>query len=1499
MKHILNNSARRIAGVGLLYLLALSCGSPVAHAGLSFELLLIREQQGTSYYFYTELQTNSTLPAASPGNYLIASPQQPTNGSWRQFDLTANGLKFTGGGNNSSGDFDSVMQQITNGNWTILFTNATTTNLYHFTVSAPTLTSNMLPALIVTSPAENEILETNRPAFTWQWPASWGVNSDAFVFNDDFSFFQYDSLPQAQKSWFMATPLPRAETLHFQLRYTTNYPTPLLVASTPLDTSSAQPISGWVSTSTLQAIENVNFSVSPASGGHTLIAHYTFDDSGNLGQDSSGHGNDMNGGSWWGPAHQFATNSAAGDGAVEFFGASSITPSDSTRTNWNMTLAGSFSISAWVKTTASRGNDDDNAYFGASIFWAFNDQNGTNDTIPLAITGSKAAFTTRDGAGNFTTLHSGASVNDGSYHLITVTRNQSTGEKKTYVDGNFQASEIGTTEPLNGNDYYLSIGGTFLSSYSGLLDDVQIYSGVLSANEVAALHSSPGSAVPDVSGSGLMVHYDFDEGTVVAPDVSGNGNNIVHAGNFGGSGPAISLDTIAGAGSVSFDGSSYLTASSNLLATIAKDFSISVWVKTSQNFGFPGDMAYAGAAIVCADIFTGNAGDAIPIALTAGQVAFNTGDGFTDQTLNSSATVNDNAWHHLAVTRSQATGEKQIYIDGVLDNSEMGTTALLNGPQLLTVGAKSDASDPDPASPDNSGSQGYDGLLDDLQVYNRVLSSDEITYLHAHPGSTVTSPTIPLGNALNATNLSWTTGGDASWFVETTNTHDNVSAAQSGTIGDNQESWTQTTVTGPGTLSFWWNVSSEGGSDYLEFLIDGNWQNDITGEQGWEQRTYPIGPGSHTLLWRYYKNGSGSSGSDAGFLDEVSFAGITNTPPVITVSPFSQTNYPGYQVALLAAATSNLAITWQWYKAGSALPIPNATNGLYIPANSGTAGAVGSYFAIATNIVGSATTLVSTVTFQNAALPPDWSCAFTAPFANNPANTTSDYNIASLLDSAGNIYTVGSVNGTNVFGSDILISANGKDGSSFLKQTATGTPMWGRCMTNNGNGSSFPRGLAAAPGDGFYAMGLFFGTNWLGTNKLVDVAGGSTYLARFDANGSNLWVRTIVGTNFNFPTHHTLVSDPAGNVTLSALISGYTSFGSTNLTATGQQGILAQYDPSGNVRWLQIPSAWPDYLTYSAGRIYGCMGGGSTNYIGGVTNVSDRRRALFCINATNGQAVWMQPFAAFKDQGSPGGFGDNQALVAVSGTNVFVVGSAYGTNVVFGPCSVSFPDTVGQYFARYDTNGNAQLATSFGSQFTWPWAALADASGNVYVGSDFDTYSIFGSMIIAAPFYETVQSVGTIENRIPGQACVAKFDRNGNPIWARSAQSSSSYLNVRDITLAPDGVWACGFFQPIGSFGTNTLYGGTPPYHNSGYLARITDGVALPLPLTLLNPAIAGGNFSFSFQSLAGFTYTVLYRTHAAAGLWQTNSTVSGDGSVKLISIPATNSQRFFRVRST
>jgi hypothetical protein len=63
---------------------------------------------------------------------------------------------------------------------------------------------------------------------------------------------------------------------------------------------------------------------------------------------------------------------------------------------------------------------------------------------------------------------------------------------------------------------------------------------------------------------------------------------------------------------------------------------------------------------------------------------------------------------------------------------------------------------------------------------------------------------VPIGEAVDATNLTWTASGNVSWFGETNITHDGLDAAQSGLIGDNQQSILQTTVSGPGSVNFWW-----------------------------------------------------------------------------------------------------------------------------------------------------------------------------------------------------------------------------------------------------------------------------------------------------------------------------------------------------------------------------------------------------------------------------------------------------------------------------------------------------------------------------------------------------------------------------------------------------------------------------------------------------------------------------------------------------------------------
>ena len=138
------------------------------------------------------------------------------------------------------------------------------------------------------------------------------------------------------------------------------------------------------------------------------------------------------------------------------------------------------------------------------------------------------------------------------------------------------------------------------------------------------------------------------------------------------------------------------------------------------------------------------------------------------------------------------------------------------------------------------------------------------------PAPTPPAPSNPLSEALD-TALSFTTGGSADWFAQTTTSYYDGDAARSPDISHSQDSWMQTTVSGAGTVKFYWKVSSEEDFDFLEFYIDGSLQQKISGlEDDWERQTYMISTsGSHTLEWRYVKDGSGDSGSDCGWVDKV------------------------------------------------------------------------------------------------------------------------------------------------------------------------------------------------------------------------------------------------------------------------------------------------------------------------------------------------------------------------------------------------------------------------------------------------------------------------------------------------------------------------------------------------------------------------------------------------------------------------------------------------------
>ncbi|NIM13105.1 MAG: hypothetical protein GTO45_13395 [Candidatus Aminicenantes bacterium] len=136
--------------------------------------------------------------------------------------------------------------------------------------------------------------------------------------------------------------------------------------------------------------------------------------------------------------------------------------------------------------------------------------------------------------------------------------------------------------------------------------------------------------------------------------------------------------------------------------------------------------------------------------------------------------------------------------------------------------------------------------------------------------------------------LTWVTGGNADWFEQTADYYYDDDAVQSGAISHSQSTYIQTTVIGPGQLSFWWKVSSSY-SDYLKFYIDGELKNSISGTYSystWHQRTYTISEGTHTLKWSYEKNAYYTYGSDCGWVDKVEY-----TPDLAIVLNRSQLTF--------------------------------------------------------------------------------------------------------------------------------------------------------------------------------------------------------------------------------------------------------------------------------------------------------------------------------------------------------------------------------------------------------------------------------------------------------------------------------------------------------------------------------------------------------------------------------------------------------------------------------
>ena len=225
---------------------------------------------------------------------------------------------------------------------------------------------------------------------------------------------------------------------------------------------------------------------------------------------------------------------------------------------------------------------------------------------------------------------------------------------------------------------------------------------------------------------------------------------------------------------------------------------------------------------------------------------------------------------------------------------------------------------------------------------------------NAH-GSATSAPAVltvfDYAPALESPDISWTSFGDGVWIPEATVSHDGVSAVMAPSLpspGGEARATLRGTITGPGTLKFWWKSSGSSFGQLLGFYLNNSpgYLFSIFGNADWQQKTVYLGAGVQTLDWVYRRFGPTPQGQV--WVDNVTF-----TPgavaPFITGQPASQAQAPGADVHLAVSAAGTPPLAYQWKVDGS--DIPGATDANFTLTNFQPSEA-GTYTVAITNMAG-------------------------------------------------------------------------------------------------------------------------------------------------------------------------------------------------------------------------------------------------------------------------------------------------------------------------------------------------------------------------------------------------------------------------------------------------------------------------------------------------------------------------------------------------------------------
>jgi gliding motility-associated-like protein len=313
---------------------------------------------------------------------------------------------------------------------------------------------------------------------------------------------------------------------------------------------------------------------------------------------------------------------------------------------------------------------------------------------------------------------------------------------------------------------------------------------------------------------------------------------------------------------------------------------------------------------------------------------------------------------------------------------------------------------------------------------------------------------------------------------------------------------------------------------------------------------------------------------------------------------------------------------------------------------------------------------------------------------------------------------------------------------------------------------------------------------------------------------------------------HSVAADAFGNVYGIGVYNGTLLFGTdTVLSYHGVGSYLIKYDKNGNLKWVRGVQRIPFPNIVSEG--VSTDGASDVYETGYFFNTAVFGTDTFQSNG----GIWQMYLVKYDMNGNVLWAKESSRVTTTSnyclGLDVAsdISGNAYVTGwfdstVFFGTDTLKYTGEGEQqvYIVKYDPNGNALWATqSTGTGGEPSSSSIAlDHSGNVYITGYFEDTVNFGTNIL----YPTL---GTTN------AFIAKYDKNGNPLWARQSANNTTNSSASGFSISVDALsnaYITGDFTSSVTFGADTVKNLTEDvfftkYDSSGDLRWAKQGIPL------------------------------------------------------------------------